>query len=58
MRDADFLRSYRAVVDSYRLGAASAERVLRAVLRRIRVPSEPDETAPGTAAGTGRRIGT
>ena len=54
MKDADFLRSYRAVIRSYRLGPGPAARILNAVLRRIAAPPRSGQ-APGAQDQRNRR---
>lgn len=56
MKDADFLRSYRAVIRSYRLGPGPAARILKAVLRRLAAPSQGGQ-APGAQEQPLRRNG-
>lgn len=54
MKDADFLRSYRAVIRSYRLGPGPATRILNAVLYRITAPPRSGQ-APGAQDQMNRR---
>ena len=54
MKDADFLRSYRAAIRSYRLEPGPAARILNAVLRRIAAPPRSGQ-APGAQDQMNRR---
>ena len=54
MKDADFLRSYRAAIRSYRLEPGPAARILNAVLRRIAAPPRSGQ-APGAQDQRNRR---